>query len=143
LPLFGLLAVLIDAQAPDLRFQCLPWNTEFCGCAGRSGYAAVAIGESSRDHLHFTIGQRRNPKSFERPGPKSVSPAMNCSGVEVVVCLMWIVGTRVPCSVFESGRRIGCGRHGLFSCPSQRLPDCDSGVPAMVKYASPSPFVSR
>jgi hypothetical protein len=25
------------------------------------------------------------PKSFERPGPKSVSPAMYCSGVRVVV----------------------------------------------------------
>ena len=31
------------------------------------------------------------PKSFERPGPKSVSPAMYCSGVEVVVWCIWIV----------------------------------------------------
>src|SRR5262245_38273246 len=36
------------------------------------------------------------PKSFERPGPKSVSPAMNCSGVEVVVCLKWIVDICAP-----------------------------------------------
>src|SRR4029453_3574609 len=38
------------------------------------------------------------PKSFERPGPKSVSPAMNCSGVAVVVCLKWIVAMRTPFS---------------------------------------------
>jgi hypothetical protein len=31
------------------------------------------------------------PKSLERPGPKSVSPATNCSGVAVVVWLRWIV----------------------------------------------------
>src|SRR5258706_12388105 len=30
------------------------------------------------------------PKSFERPGPKSVSPATYCSGVEVVVWWRWI-----------------------------------------------------
>src|SRR4029077_183100 len=30
-------------------------------------------------------------KTFERPGPKSVSPAMNCSGLEVVVWWKWIV----------------------------------------------------
>src|SRR5262250_107567 len=36
------------------------------------------------------------PKSFERPGPKSVSPAMNCSGVEVVVYLKWIVDICAP-----------------------------------------------
>jgi hypothetical protein len=35
------------------------------------------------------------PKSFERPGPKSVSPATNCSGVEVVVWWRWIVDVRV------------------------------------------------
>src|SRR5678816_4178615 len=37
------------------------------------------------------------PKSFERPGPKSVSPAMNCSGVEVVVWWRRIVDMRAPC----------------------------------------------
>src|ERR1700724_1087280 len=31
------------------------------------------------------------PKSFERPGPKSVSPATYCSGVEVVVWWRWMV----------------------------------------------------
>src|SRR5215472_10308138 len=36
------------------------------------------------------------PKSFERPGPKSVSPAMYCSGVEVVVWCRWIVDMRAP-----------------------------------------------
>src|SRR6516162_2030724 len=30
------------------------------------------------------------PKSFERPGPKSVSPATNCSGVDLVVSWKWI-----------------------------------------------------
>src|SRR5215468_2793175 len=36
------------------------------------------------------------PKSFERPGPKSVSPATYCSGVEVVVSWRWIVDMRAP-----------------------------------------------
>src|SRR5262249_42979826 len=36
------------------------------------------------------------PNSFERPGPKSVSPARNCSGVEVVVWWRWIVDIRAP-----------------------------------------------
>src|SRR5262249_40250031 len=30
------------------------------------------------------------PKSFERPGPKSVRPATNCSDVDVVVSWKWI-----------------------------------------------------
>src|SRR5215813_1545060 len=34
------------------------------------------------------------PKSFERPGPKSVSPATYRSGVEVVVWCRWIVDMR-------------------------------------------------
>src|SRR6516225_8104280 len=36
------------------------------------------------------------PKSFERPGPKSVSPATYCSGVEVVVWWRWIVDMYAP-----------------------------------------------
>src|SRR5260370_41617900 len=36
------------------------------------------------------------PKSFERPGPKSVSPATYCSGIEVVVWCRWIVDMRSP-----------------------------------------------
>src|SRR5215813_15432211 len=36
------------------------------------------------------------PKSFARPGPKSVSPAMYCSGVKVVVWCRWIVDMRAP-----------------------------------------------
>ena len=36
------------------------------------------------------------PKSFARPGPKSVSPATNCSGVEVVVSLKWMVAMTAP-----------------------------------------------
>src|SRR6266850_2604783 len=39
------------------------------------------------------------PKSFERPGPKSVSPATYCSGVEVVVWWRWIVDMRAPYSM--------------------------------------------
>src|SRR2546430_9403890 len=38
------------------------------------------------------------PNSFERPGPKSVSPATNCSGVAVVVWLRWIVTMCAPSS---------------------------------------------
>src|ERR1700694_3088703 len=45
------------------------------------------------------------PKSFERPGPKSVSPATYCSGVEVVVWWRWIVDMRAP---FLSGVTLGC-----------------------------------
>src|SRR3989441_12718297 len=36
------------------------------------------------------------PKRFERQGPKSVSPATYCSGVEVVVWWRWIVDMRAP-----------------------------------------------
>src|SRR5262249_11349250 len=36
------------------------------------------------------------PKSFERPGPKSVSPAMYCPGVKVVVWCIWIVDMCCP-----------------------------------------------
>jgi hypothetical protein len=36
-------------------------------------------------------------KIFERPGPKSVTPARNCSGVAVVVWWRWIVA--VACSL--------------------------------------------
>src|SRR5271167_4101508 len=36
------------------------------------------------------------PKSFERPGPKSVSPATYCSGVKVVVWWRWIVDMNYP-----------------------------------------------
>src|SRR5580704_2076187 len=39
------------------------------------------------------------PKSFERPGPKSMSPATYCSGVEVVVWCRWIVDIRAPFSL--------------------------------------------
>src|SRR5258705_13900073 len=42
------------------------------------------------------------PKSFERPGPKSVRPATNCSGVEVVVWGRWIVDMRAPRSTRHS-----------------------------------------
>src|SRR5262249_35863557 len=39
------------------------------------------------------------------PGPKSVSPAMNCSGVEMVVCLKWIVDISAPSKwIFTLGR---------------------------------------
>src|SRR5215831_1151172 len=36
------------------------------------------------------------PNSFARPGPKSVSPAMYCSGVKVVVWWKWIVDIPAP-----------------------------------------------
>src|SRR6266404_7079615 len=36
------------------------------------------------------------PKSLERPGPKSVSPATYCSGVSLVVWWRWIVDMRTP-----------------------------------------------
>src|SRR5258705_5832097 len=49
------------------------------------------------------------PNSFERPGPKSVSPATYCSGVEVVVWWRWIVDMRSPC--WNNYERCGSGIH--------------------------------
>src|SRR5260370_24167390 len=60
------------------------------------------------------------PKSFEPPGPKSVSPATYCSGVEVVVWCRWIVDMRSPywrCHTVH------------FSCGKQlRFPVVDSRI---------------
>src|SRR5215469_13408533 len=39
------------------------------------------------------------PQTLERPGPKSVSAATNCSGVDFVVSLKWIVD--MACSLLE------------------------------------------
>src|SRR6516165_7517087 len=39
------------------------------------------------------------PQTLERPSPKSVSAATNCSGVDFVVSLKWIVG--MACSLLE------------------------------------------
>src|SRR3954469_3361571 len=41
------------------------------------------------------------PKSSERPGPKSVTAAMNCSGVAGVGVVRWIVGMRAPYRMIE------------------------------------------
>src|SRR5262249_54755618 len=54
------------------------------------------------------------PKSFPRPGPKSVSPAMYCSGVKVVVWWRWIVDMRAPyrdglrCELLPAVDVVGC-----------------------------------
>jgi hypothetical protein len=50
------------------------------------------------------------PKSFERPGPKSVSPATYCSGVAVVVWWrriveMFVLLNPLPNSVTMKGLR--------------------------------------
>jgi hypothetical protein len=45
-------------------------------------------------HLEVLVGLL--PKSFERPGPKSVCPATYCSGGEVVFWWRWIVDMRAP-----------------------------------------------
>jgi len=58
LKLLQLLPVVVDAGPPALRFQRLPRNPEFCGCASRSGYPTMALGESCFDHLHFASRQR-------------------------------------------------------------------------------------
>ena len=51
------------------------------------------------------------PKSSWRPGPKSVSPATNCSGVEVVVYFRWLVA--IACSLRIQGQcdGIAAGEH--------------------------------
>ena len=41
--------------------------------------------------MHLEVLVALLPKSFERPGPKSVSAATNCSGVAMVVWWRWIV----------------------------------------------------
>jgi hypothetical protein len=41
--------------------------------------------------MHLRYSSALLPKSFERPGPKSMSPAMYCSGVKVVLRWRWIV----------------------------------------------------
>jgi hypothetical protein len=46
-------------------------------------------------HLEVFVGAIT--KELRAARPKSVSPAMNCSGVEVVVCLKWIVDMLAPC----------------------------------------------
>ena len=45
----------IDAQPPNLRLERLAWYPEFRRRSGRSGYSPMALGESSFDHLNFTI----------------------------------------------------------------------------------------
>ena len=49
------LPVSVYAEPSDFRFQRLAWYPELRGCTGRSGYAAMGLGESGFDHLHFTI----------------------------------------------------------------------------------------
>src|SRR5690349_11481033 len=44
------------------------------------------------------------PKSFERPGPKSVRPAMYCSGDKEVVRWRWIVDMCSSCSCLQRMR---------------------------------------
>ena len=58
------LPVLANPKALDFRFESRPWNPEFGSRARRSGNAAMALGQSSFDCLHFTIQQRRNPFSW-------------------------------------------------------------------------------
>jgi hypothetical protein len=36
------------------------------------------------DPFLIVVDELYLPNSFERPGPKSVSPATNCSGVDVI-----------------------------------------------------------
>ena len=46
--------------------------------------------------MHLEVLGGLVPHSFERAGPKSVSPALYCSPVAVVVRLKWIVGVCAP-----------------------------------------------
>src|SRR5262249_7264911 len=85
------------------------------------------------------------PKSFERPGPKSVSPAMNCSGVEVVVSWKWSVAMDTPrptsydhvsrWNTLDDG--IGCGaEHETRGHRYHRLMD---SVPPFLSNPNPHP----
>src|SRR5271155_2402046 len=66
------------------------------------------------------------PKSFERPGPKSVSPATYCSGVEVVVWCRWIVDMHAP---FDSESSFDCsGRYCSYWLLSLRGNELFSAV---------------
>src|SRR5215467_4983328 len=56
------------------------------------------------------------PKSFARPGPKSVSPAMYCSAVKIVVWCKWIVDIHLLSlggdELLSAVDVIGCAREG-------------------------------
>ena len=56
--------ILVDAQAFDSRFECLPRNAEFGGGTGRAGYAATTLGQRGFDYFYFAVcdgGQRIGP----------------------------------------------------------------------------------
>src|SRR5215472_12804498 len=56
------------------------------------------------------------PKSFARPGPKSVSPAMYCSAVKIVVWCKWIVDIHLLSlsgdELLSAVDVVGCAREG-------------------------------
>jgi len=60
------------------------------------------------------------PKSFERPGPKSVSPATNCSGVDVVVWWRWIVDFLERCHTSYGSLRERKGYRTMVSVGSEQ-----------------------
>ena len=49
------MAVFIDSQLADPRFQSLSWNPESHCRPGRSGDAPMALGKGGFYHLHFGI----------------------------------------------------------------------------------------
>src|SRR5215469_3476574 len=72
----SLLSELIDAQSADLRVQRLAWYPEFRRRSGRSGYSPMALGESSFDHLNFTICQCRKAFVSRRVCRVACEPAL-------------------------------------------------------------------
>jgi hypothetical protein len=71
----------------------------------------------------------REVLGFERPGPKSVSPAMNCPGVEMVVWWRWIVDMSAPCVAACAER---CGRKNAV-LPRTRLSDVGIGYAGLIR----------
>ena len=54
------------------------------------------VGLRAAPIVTFRYSSALLPNSFERPGPKSVSPATYCSGVKMVVRWRWIVDISAP-----------------------------------------------
>jgi len=53
--------VLVNSQTSDFRFKRLSRNPQFGSGTWGFGNAAMALSQSSFDHLYFTIWQRRTP----------------------------------------------------------------------------------
>jgi hypothetical protein len=59
-------AVPVYAQLPYFRFECLSWNTQLNGGAGRAPNHAFGFPESGFEDLSFVLGKVSNQRSSRR-----------------------------------------------------------------------------